>query len=370
MIHTENNIPEGDTKLDHTLYIPARAENETVKYEGNHVKEKIFAMIGAFAVTGLVAVSAVAYWQPKEKKEVTAVVPVLIENVPKPPDTVNPFQTLDIEAKSAVVYDIYQNTVLYGLREQEQMPLASLTKLMTALVATETLDQQKNIAISQFALETEGDSGFLVNESWNIRDLISFTMVTSSNDGADALAAAAGSLFESTPSTSPEYAKVDAFVKKMNSRAHELGLQNTTYVNATGLDEGYRNGGVGTAQDMSTLMTYIWEHEPQAILHTDMYSHEYVSSDGFLHSALNTNEYVNTIPGLQGSKTGYTDLAGGNLAIVYDAGLNHPIVIVVLGSSREGRFSDVDTLVDATYEYIASGWYEYDLLTAGSTSKI
>src|SRR3989339_278612 len=128
MIHTENNIPEGDTKLDHTLYIPARAENETVKYEGNHVKE----------------------------------------NVPKPPDTVNPFQTLDIEAKSAVVYDIYQNTVLYGLREQEQMPLASLTKLMTALVATETLDQQKNIAISQFALETEGDSGFLVNESWNI----------------------------------------------------------------------------------------------------------------------------------------------------------------------------------------------------------
>ena len=370
MIHTENNIPEGDTKLDHTLYIPARAENETVKYEGNHVKEKIFAMIGAFAVTGLVAVSAVAYWQPKEKKEVTAVVPVLIENVPKPPDTVNPFQTLDIEAKSAVVYDIYQNTVLYGLREQEQMPLASLTKLMTALVATETLDQQKNIAISQFALETEGDSGFLVNESWNIRDLISFTMVTSSNDGADALAAAAGSLFESTPSTSPEYAKVDAFVKKMNSRAHELGLQNTTYVNATGLDEGYRNGGVGTAQDMSTLMTYIWEYEPQAILHTDMYSHEYVSSDGFLHSALNTNEYVNTIPGLQGSKTGYTDLAGGNLAIVYDAGLNHPIVVVVLGSSREGRFSDVDTLVDATYEYIASGWYEYDLLTAGSTSKI
>lgn len=364
MMYSDNKN-EGDL----TLCIPARSEFQTVEYEGSHIKEKVFAIVGAFAVTGLVAVSAVAYWPKQEEAKVAAVAPIIIESVPKPPETANPFDSVHLEAKAAVVYDVHHDSLLYGLREKEQMPLASLTKLMTALVATESLDQQKNIAISQFALETEGDSGLLLNESWKIRDLISFMMVTSSNDGADALAAAAGSLFHSTPEVSPEYEKVDAFVSKMNTRAKEIGLESTTYLNATGLDEGNRSGGVGTAEDMSKLMTYVWEHEPRAIEHTDSYKREYVSLDGFLHAAHNTNEYVNTIPGLQGSKTGYTDMAGGNLAIVYDAGMDHPIVIVVLGSSREGRFRDVDALVDATYEYIASGWYEYDVLVAGSTSK-
>ena len=304
MMSREDNVQEDS----HTLCIPARGEVETVVYEGKHVKEKVFAMVGAFAVTGLVAVSAVAYWQPKEEV-VAEVVPILIENVPKPPETVNPFETISVEAKAVVVYDVHQDTVLYGLHEDEELPLASLTKLMTALVATESLDQQKNIAISQFALETEGDSGLRENESWKIRDLISFMMITSSNDGADALAAAAGSLFTSTLEISPEYEKVDAFVKKMNSRAKEVGLQNTTYLNATGLDEGSRGGAVGTAKDMAKLMTYIWEQEPQAIANTDLYSREYESLDGFVHPANNTNEFVNTIPGLQGSKTGYTDLA-------------------------------------------------------------
>lgn len=368
----ENMEMTNTTTNDHKLFVPARGEVYTLPNEGNHIKEKVLAGIGAFAVTGLVAVSTFAYWQaPKEDEQVLAVVPKILESVPQPPETPNPFSELSIDAKSAIVYDINQETVLYGLREKEQFPLASLTKLMTALLAVESLDGTKNIAISQHALETEGDSGLLVNESWKICDLVSFTMITSSNDGADALAAAVGSLLQvTTDETVPEYVKVDSFVKRMNTRAKELGLSNTKYANATGLDVGGRGGGVGTAEDISKLLTYIWEHEPHAIAHTDEYTRDFISEDGFLHSAKNTNDYVGIYPGLQGSKTGYTDLAGGNLAIVFDAGLDHPVAIVVLGSTREGRFSDVDTLVDATYEYVTSGWYEYDLLTAGSTSKI
>ena len=64
--------------------------------------------------------------------------------------------------------------------------------------------------------------------------------------------------------------------------------------------------------------------------------------------AVNTNERIADIPGLIGSKTGFTRLAGGNLVIAYDAGLNRPIVIAVLGSTRKGRFSDVTTLINAT----------------------
>ncbi len=60
----------------------------------------------------------------------------------------------------------------------------------------------------------------------------------------------------------------------------------------------------------------------------------------------NTNEVVQNIDGLIASKTGYTDLSGGNLVVAFDAGLNHPIIVTVLGSSQEGRFSDTLKLIN------------------------
>jgi D-alanyl-D-alanine carboxypeptidase (penicillin-binding protein 5/6) len=138
--------------------------------------------------------------------------------------------------------------------------------------------------------------------------------------------------------------------------------------NPTGLDEPNGDmGGVGTAKDVAELMTYIWQHDPVVLAHTDELDRTFTSTSGYVHDAENTNELVATIPGLIGSKTGYTDMAGGNLAVLYNAGLDHPIVVVVLGSSKEGRFTDVNALVDATYKYVESGWYNFEV--AGSTSK-
>lgn len=70
------------------------------------------------------------------------------------------------------------------------------------------------------------------------------------------------------------------------------------------------------------------------------------------YTIANTNAVVDQIPGLVASKTGYTELAGGNLVVLFDAGPQHPIVISVLGSTREGRFTDVLALVDATLSYL------------------
>ena len=72
------------------------------------------------------------------------------------------------------------------------------------------------------------------------------------------------------------------------------------------------------------------------------------NSAGAYHEAFNTNELVGDIPNLLGSKTGFTDLAGGNLTIAFDAGFDRPIIITVLGSTREGRFDDVATLIAAS----------------------
>jgi D-alanyl-D-alanine carboxypeptidase len=77
------------------------------------------------------------------------------------------------------------------------------------------------------------------------------------------------------------------------------------------------------------------------------------SSNGFYHKIENTNTIVGELPNILASKTGFTDLAGGNLAVIIDPSLNRPILIVVLGSTKEGRFQDVSNLAQKTIEYLS-----------------
>ena len=138
----------------------------------------------------------------------------------------------------------------------------------------------------------------------------------------------------------------------MNAKARKLGLAQTYYLNATGLDGSEQvSGGYGSARDVAFLLAYIIKNAPHAISAT-RYSSVAVVSSQASYTAKNTNSSLPQIPGLIASKTGFTTLAGGNLAVVFDAGFNHPIAVVVLGSTREGRFRDVQKLVAASFEAI------------------
>jgi D-alanyl-D-alanine carboxypeptidase len=134
----------------------------------------------------------------------------------------------------------------------------------------------------------------------------------------------------------------------MNIRAEELGLSSLTFSNTTGLDlPGPRAGGTGNARDVSLLLAYMLEQYPSLLsTSTDQIARVY-NSDGGIHTVENTNPITAELPNLLASKTGYTDLAGGNLTIAFDAGFDRPIIVTVLGSSRQGRFTDVATLVAA-----------------------
>ena len=77
-----------------------------------------------------------------------------------------------------------------------------------------------------------------------------------------------------------------------------------------------------------------------------------INSFNKTHEAKNTNVNVNQIPGLIASKTGYTEMAGGNIVIAFDSSIGKPIIVVVLGSSEEGRFKDISALVDASLKYV------------------
>lgn len=263
-----------------------------------------------------------------------------------------PFSEVHLVAKAAYVYDIRTGTVLFAKNENTRLPLASLTKIMSALVAEDLSPLYGTITVSNEALSSEGDSGLYDGEKWSLKDLLDFSLLTSSNDGMRAVALSLGAL--SKAGAGPEEI-INDFVGEMNIKAGELGLKNTYFWNETGLDESDVKGGAyGTARDVSTLMAHILANYPELFAATRETTATITSLDNRAHVANNTNNIADEIPGLLASKTGFTDTAGGNLAIVFDPELGRPIVISILGSTGDGRFEDMRILIGAVMTYISS----------------
>jgi serine-type D-Ala-D-Ala carboxypeptidase (penicillin-binding protein 5/6) len=276
------------------------------------------------------AISSISYLVQYEERAPIPIPPVTVERE-------NPFDSTKVFAKAIFVYDVRDEHVLFAKNSEQQLPLASIAKLMTALVAEENLVQGSSITISPEAIAELGDSGFFDGEEWKVEDLIDFTLMTSSNDGAVALALA-----------------IDKPVTiAFNKKAEELGLVQSYFANPTGLDNrGNTSGSYGSARDVAELLTYIFVNSPELIEATRYETRSFISQSAGVHLATNTNKSIPNIPALIGGKTGFTDLAGGNLAFVFDAGIMRPMVVVVLGSTEKGRFEDAEKLVDATLEYL------------------
>ncbi len=261
----------------------------------------------------------------------------------------NPFTDIEIAGKSAFVWDVRGGKVLFNKNADEVLPLASVTKLMTALVAYELLDDTSKVNISIDAIRTDGDSGLLNGETFSLKDLTDIVLVASSNDGAEALGIAAA---ESVKADAPPK---ELFVHAMNVRAEELGLTNTRFHNATGLDISQNKAGAySTARDVAFLMEYIISNYPEVTALTKVDNTYVYNESGAYHEVENTNEIVTKIDGLLASKTGYTELAGGNLVVAFNVGLNRPIIVSVLGSTFDERFKDVLLLSNTARKFIAT----------------
>jgi D-alanyl-D-alanine carboxypeptidase len=269
-------------------------------------------------------------------------------------DLTNPFETVQIEALSAVVLDLNSGKVIFEKNSNEPRPLASITKIMTALTATDILPAGTVVTVDKRFISEEGDSGLYSNEKWRLQDLLDFSLVSSSNDGIAAIAGAAGSIIDLS-SDNIEINHED-FISKMNEKAKEIGLVNSHFFNETGLDiDLERSGGYSSALDTAQLFGYVLKNHPEIFEATRYNNIQIKSLSSLNHKAPNTNTDTVNIPGLLASKTGYTEMAGGNLAIVFDPGIARPIAIVVLGSSYDGRFKDVSILTQKTFEYLAQG---------------
>lgn len=268
----------------------------------------------------------------------------------------NPFEKVKLVAKAGIVWDMNEKKVIFSQNSEMVLPLASITKAMTALTATDLIPEYTIVKIDSDALSEEGDSGLYADEKWKLKDLLDMSLVSSSNDGVRAIASVAGSAINIShaPSTEtkPETER-EKFVDMMNKKAKSIGLTNTRFENENGLDKNLvESGAYGTAQDVAILFDYISRNHNSLLESTRYPELTLTSLSNISHRISNTNTVVNEIPGLMGSKTGFTDLAGGNLVVITDIGLEGPYVIVVLGGTEESRFTDIQKLVKATEEYV------------------
>jgi D-alanyl-D-alanine carboxypeptidase (penicillin-binding protein 5/6) len=224
---------------------------------------------------------------------------------------------IDLSAQAGIAYDLTTHQVLYAKNITKQMPIASLTKIMTAIVALENEDPNQQISISKDAANIGEDSmGLSEGESLSLHDLLYGLVLHSGNDAAEAIADA-----------SP-YGR-DNFVYIMNKEAEELGLTNTHFTNPTGLQGDGKQ--YSTAYDLLVMTKYALDmplfKQVAATVHYDIYSTEHNKA----YHLDNETNLLTSYPGVKGVKTGFTDEAGLCL-VTYLEHDGHRIIAVLLNS--------------------------------------
>lgn len=333
--------------MDQNNNHPEYLEGAHALLEAPKNKMPLYLFLCIFAGLILVSLGLIAFFQKDFTEKVDPEQNIALEQE-------SSYEGIELDAQAVIVWDVANKKALFEKNSNTALPLASLTKVMAGLVASDIIPSFTTITIEKEFLNEEGDSGLYANERWSFDNLINFSLAVSSNDGMRAIASVAGAVLSNTTGASEFDTGRNTFVQKMNEKALKIGLTHTSFENETGLDINEERGGAhGSAQDMVRLFEYTLVNYPDVLEGTRDTSFEISSLSNLNHSATNTNPYVGFIPGIIASKTGYTNLSGGNLVITFNPELQRPIIIAVLGSSYEGRFSDTMNLVNSTMEYLS-----------------
>lgn len=256
------------------------------------------------------------------------------------------FSNLNIRALSYAIYDSSNNEFVYSKNGNAQLPLASIAKVMSGVSAIRIAERMDNDRSVKFA-----------GKWWNLYDLMKFSLVSSSNEGVTSIAEAMSTI----ENNGNHKVQTFDFVDEMNSIAKELGLKTTYFLNETGLDINenlgggvYLSGAYGSSKDVSKMFAYAIQKYPIVFGSTKYPDIKIISNDGEEKFSKNTNLDTVKMTTLIASKTGTTDLAGGNLVIAFDAGLSHPIIISILGSTPEDRSNDAEKLIKSTINFLSN----------------
>lgn len=222
-----------------------------------------------------------------------------------------PFTVSADTAKSTIVMDLDSGRIFYEKNANQKRLIASITKIMTAIVAIEEGDLTEKITVGEEVLSMYGTNIYIeVGEKMKLRDLLYGLLLRSGNDASVVIAKAiAGS--------------EEKFVNLMNKKAQEIGMKNTIFKNPHGLDEETEN--YSTAYDMALLSKYAYKNKTyRNIVSTDKYE---VSTGKKTYLWYNRNKLLTTYEYCTGGKNGYTPRAGKTLVTTASKkGLNLTIV--------------------------------------------
>lgn len=234
-----------------------------------------------------------------------------------------------VRAAAAVVYNPDSHEIVWEAGALEQRPIASITKVMTALVLLDqNLDLTRDVVVSRRDVRRASTTYLRRNERITLNNLLHLALIASDNAAARVLARASG-------------LGTDRFIAAMNDKAEELGLDDTQFVDTSGLHE----DNLSTPYDVARLIIHASEEPTLArIMRTRSYRLR-TSRRGL--TVRNTNRLLRGRHVIQGGKTGYIDEAGYCLATVVKLPGSEPLAVVVLGAvSNAGRFREVRRLVD------------------------
>lgn len=292
-------------------------------FANNHTANKRLLWQSGLAILILIVIFACGYWRHVAKKTVSSPTDgdTRIKNFTYVPHPDWLALEPQLKARSIIVANLDTKEVYYSRHPDVLVNIASLSKLMTAMVTLDNLNQNAILTVSSRAVNTYGNGDYLqIGEKFTVKDLLGDLLVFSSNDAAVALSEGMG---------------YNRFIGLMNRKAKEIGLTNTAFFDATGLDE---RGNFSNASDLLNMVDYIYRNYPLIGIISRLPSLSFKAVGGIQHNVKNTDALIDKISGLWLSKTGTTDNAGECLILVYRLNNGQTVASIVLGSTD--RVSD------------------------------
>jgi len=251
------------------------------------------------------------------------------------------YPDLAVNARAAIITDLNSDRILYAKNADAELPMASLTKIMTALVALDKFTGQLNtvVTVPAEALTVTGSKMFLyANERLTVLGLLKGTLIESANDAAMALAYTTGG-------------DLKQFVALMNQKAQDLGLGQTHFTNPVGLDEDQH---YSTARDLAELTRVALENQTFAEIVATPKATVRDISGKFVHSLTTTNKLLGQYQNVIGVKTGTTEEAGESLVASAVGDSGQKVIAVLLDSPS--RFQEGKNALDWALK--AYSWIE------------
>ena len=245
---------------------------------------------------------------------------------------------LKLLAESAILVEASTGRIIYEKNADVERPPASMTKMLTAVLALERLRPLDEVVMSKEAVFTEDNTlNWAVGDEVAAQDMITAVMLVSENGGAVALA-------EAVSGSTRQFAEL------MNDKAKEIGCKNSHFMNPNGLPDPNH---YSTAADMARIAVYCMKDpEFRKIVSTDHASIRWIHPRDKWSELKNTNHLLGKYKGANGIKTGWTNAAGGCLAASAKRGDIELIAIVMRSTNQDTRFEDATALLNYGFERV------------------